>query len=251
MGGFGRVMQKQLRAPIEQMRFTRIELGGALIVSDRFQGVSEFLIDIPQEMMQIRSIVGYEQLCCFVSGDAVVAGLGVCQRQIIGVLVIRRVVGSGTLQKGNRLAGPAIRDKQLAQLMVDTEIIRLALGQFPGAFPDAVGHGVVVDLLTEGDDVADPVPGHERQGGLPRRVDVIGVLRAPHPVAGLPPGHPGQIHRAEHLPGGQAAREIVDRGPAHEGVVHVEERAGRRVGDGRRGVLADGREHACVSRAPE
>src|SRR5262244_258831 len=40
----------------------------------------------------------------------------------------------------------------------------------------------------------------------------------------------GQVTRAEHLPGGEAAGKVIDRGAPHEGVVDVEERPGRGVG---------------------
>src|ERR1022692_3358011 len=51
--------------------------------------------------------------------------------------------------------------------------VKMSLGQLPGAFPDPVGHRVVIDLLAEREDISDLVPCHKRQRGLPRGVDVI------------------------------------------------------------------------------
>ena len=118
---------------------------------------------------------------------------------------------------------------------------QMALGEFPRALPDPVGHRVVVDLLAERDDVSDLVPGHEGQRGLPGGVDVVGVLGAAQPERHLAPGHPGQVPGPEHLAGGEAAGEVVDRGAAHHRVVDVEERPGRRIGHRRRLLHVGGR----------
>ncbi len=114
--------------------------------------------------------------------------------------------------------------------------LQVLLGQLPGALPDAVGHGVVVDLLAQPDDVVNPVARDERQRGLPGGVDVVGVLGAPQPERQLAPGQPGQVARAEHLAGRQAAGEMIDRGAAHQRVVDVEEGRGGRIGHRRREV---------------
>ena len=70
---------------------------------------------------------------------------------------------------------------------------RCSLGQLPGAFPDPVGHRVVVDLLAERDDVVHPVAGDERQRRLAGGVDMVGVLGAPQPEGELAPGQPDQV----------------------------------------------------------
>ena len=112
--------------------------------------------------------------------------------------------------------------------------LQVTLRQLAAALPDPVGHGLVVDLLAQRDDVADLVPGDEGECGFPGGIDVLGVLRAADPEVDLLPGHLREIPRAEHLAGGQPAGEVVDRRAPHEGVVHVEERPGRRVGNRRR-----------------
>jgi hypothetical protein len=110
----------------------------------------------------------------------------------------------------------------------------VTLRQLAGALPDPVGHVLVVDLLGQGHDVAHLVPGHERERGFPGRIDMPGVLRAADPEVDLLPGHVREIPRPEHLAGSQPPREVIDRRAAHQRVVHVEERAGRRVRDRRR-----------------
>ena len=111
---------------------------------------------------------------------------------------------------------------------------QMALGEFPRALPDAVGHRIVVDFLAERDDVGNPVPGDERQRRFPGRLDVAGFLGAAQPEGHLAPGHLGQVTGAEQLAGREAAGEVVDRGAAHQRVVDVEERPGCRVGHRRR-----------------
>ncbi len=117
--------------------------------------------------------------------------------------------------------------------------LEVALGEFAGTFPDPVGHGLVVDLLAQGDDVGHLVPGHEGERGFPGGIDVTGVLRAPDPEVDLLPGHLRENAGAEHLAGRQPTREVVDRCTTHQGVVYVEERAGRGIRD--RGGLV----HRC------
>src|ERR1017187_10744634 len=58
---------------------------------------------------------------------------------------------------------------------------------------------------------------------------MVGVLGPAHPEIRLAPGHPGQVPWPEHLAGGQAAGEIVDRRAPDERVVKVEEGTRRRV----------------------
>src|SRR2546430_13648551 len=47
------------------------------------------------------------------------------------------------------------------------------------------------------------------------------ALPISHPVAGLPPGHPGQIHRAEHLPGRQADRKSTRLNSSHSQISYA------------------------------
>jgi hypothetical protein len=113
--------------------------------------------------------------------------------------------------------------------------VQVALNERAGALPDAVGHGVVVDLLTQGYQVLDVVPGDEGQGGLAGGVDVLGLLASGHPEHRLPPREPHQVPGGEQVAGGQPAGEVVDRRAAHQRVVHVEEGgsgAGRIRGNG-------------------
>ena len=106
---------------------------------------------------------------------------------------------------------------------------QMAEGQLAGARPDPVGHGLVEDLLAQADDVGHLVPGHERERGLPGRVDVIRALRAAEPEVHLAPGHPGQVAGAEQFARGQPAGEVVNGRATDQRVVHIEERACRRI----------------------
>src|SRR5690606_24781798 len=102
----------------------------------------------------------------------------------------------------------------------------VAVHQSPGALPDPVGHGLVVDLLAQGDQVGDLVSGHERQGRLACGVDVVAAFRAADPEDHLPPAEAEGVAGGEQVARGQAAGEVVDRRAAHERVVHVEEGGG-------------------------
>ena len=108
--------------------------------------------------------------------------------------------------------------------------VEVHLGEGAGALPDAVGHQLVVDLLTELDELGHGLTGDEGQGLLAVGADVLGRALAAEPELQLLPDEPAHVRAGEEVPGGQATGEVEDRRAHHHGVVDVEERRGREVG---------------------
>jgi hypothetical protein len=47
------VVEQKLCAPIEKVRFTRIELCGALVLANSLQGIAVFFFDIPEQVKNL------------------------------------------------------------------------------------------------------------------------------------------------------------------------------------------------------
>ncbi|PQM46433.1 hypothetical protein C1Y40_03399 [Mycobacterium talmoniae] len=113
--------------------------------------------------------------------------------------------------------------------------VQVHLGQLSGARPDLVGDDLVVDLLAQGGQLRGGAALDERQPLAPAGGDVVAVFPSDQLKLGLRVHEPRHVAVGEVVARRQAPAEVQQRGPLHQGVVHVEERGGGQI-DRRRAV---------------
>lgn len=109
-------------------------------------------------------------------------------------------------------------------------LVKMKLGQSPGAGPDPVRHGLVEDLLAQFFEFGNGVPLDEGQRGSLGFGYVFGIFDTGDPKIGLFPSSTDDVPGGEEVAAPESPGQMEDGGTLHHGVVHVEEGSRDRIG---------------------
>ncbi len=124
-------MQKKLAAPVEQVALARIHVGGGFKLVGRRHEFPVLFFDLTQQVMQFRRVLFLQQILDQLPAPRPSRPVKtISQRQVVAVVVGRRIDLLGLLQKGHGLGNFARADVKLAQVVVGVEIPRLELDRF-------------------------------------------------------------------------------------------------------------------------
>ena len=91
-------MQQQFGTPIKDVGLAGIQFSGPLVLAYRLERIAQLLLDIAQQVMEFGFVVMRQQGLRLAACTFVVARAFICERQVVGVLVIVGLEVAGALK---------------------------------------------------------------------------------------------------------------------------------------------------------
>src|SRR5712692_288096 len=120
-------MRQKFSSPIEEMRFARVHLRGALILVNGFQRIPRFLLDVTKQMMEFGSVLPREQGASMAPRVFILSGVRISDCQFVRVVVIARIQLSSLLQIRDRITRLSVVGQQLSELVICFEACWITL----------------------------------------------------------------------------------------------------------------------------